>query len=434
MRSGCWSTPRRGLRRWTASSSSARRRSSRASCPSPSKASIRTTSARCSIRAASRCERAITARCGSWISSASRRRRALPSASTTRPPKSTRWSTPSATRSGCCADGPRRALPRRDRRTQPEPAQPRPASRRDSPCRGRQPAVRRPAEPRRRARGRRDPGPAVRGQRLRDLDRLGFAHERGGKGPHARGGDRDLRRRASHADRRAGRCRAPRQAGRARGGARFPGAGQVREPLLAHAERGARGRARRDHDGVNMRRSAQEPVVVNRDVRAVIVPAGVEVKLRPGTVGTITQALGGSYTIYVEGNLFRIAGVDGDAIGKETIEPPALPAGASDEDVNRVVWDQLRTCYDPEIPINIVDLGLVYDCRITPGADGTRDIAIKMTLTAPGCGMGEVLVADVRDKLKLVPTIGSVDVELVFDPPWNHSMMSEAARLQTGMM
>jgi probable FeS assembly SUF system protein SufT len=183
-----------------------------------------------------------------------------------------------------------------------------------------------------------------------------------------------------------------------------------------------------------MRRAAHEPVVVNRDVRAVIVPAGVEVKLRPGTVGTITQALGGSYTIYVEGNLFRIAGLDGDAIGKEPIQPPALPSGASDEDVNRVVRDQLRTCYDPEIPINIVDLGLVYECSITPGADGTRDIAIKMTLTAPGCGMGEVLVADVRDKLKLIPTIGTVDVELVFDPPWNQTMMSEAARLQTGMM
>ncbi len=183
-----------------------------------------------------------------------------------------------------------------------------------------------------------------------------------------------------------------------------------------------------------MRRAAQEPVVVNRDVRAVIVPAGVEVKLRPGTVGTITQALGGSYTIYVEGNLVRIAGVDGDAIGKEQMQPPALPTGASDEDVNRVVWDQLRTCYDPEIPINIVDLGLVYDCTIAKKDDGTRDIAVRMTLTAPGCGMGEVLVADVRDKLKLIPTVCNVDVELVLDPPWNYSMMSEAARLQTGMM
>ena len=185
---------------------------------------------------------------------------------------------------------------------------------------------------------------------------------------------------------------------------------------------------------MSMRRPGHEPVVVSRDVRAVIVPGGVEVKLRAGTVGYITQALGGSFTVYVEGNLFRVAGVDGDAIGKEPVEPPALPDGASDEDVSRVVWDQLRTCYDPEIPINVVDLGLVYDCNIATNADGTRDVSVKMTLTAPGCGMGEVLVADVRDKLKLVPTVRHADVELVFDPPWNQSMMSEAARLQTGMM
>ena len=183
-----------------------------------------------------------------------------------------------------------------------------------------------------------------------------------------------------------------------------------------------------------MRSYENEPFVVNRDVKAVIVPAGAEVTLRAGQAGYITQALGGSYTIYVEGNLFRIAGADGDAIGKEPVQPPALPAGATDEDVNKVVWDQLRTCFDPEIPINIVDLGLVYACDIAANEDGTRDVSVRMTLTAPGCGMGEVLVADVRDKLKLIPTIRNVDVELVFDPPWNHSMMSEAARLQTGMM
>ena len=185
---------------------------------------------------------------------------------------------------------------------------------------------------------------------------------------------------------------------------------------------------------MSMRHAAHEPIVVSRDVRAVIVPAGVEVKLRTGSVGYITQALGGSFTVYVEGNLFRIAGADGDAIGKEPLRAPELPPGATDDDVNRVVWDQMRTCFDPEIPINIVDLGLVYDCVITPNADGTRDVAVRMTLTAPGCGMGEVLVADVRDKLKLIPTIRNTDVELVFDPPWNQSMMSEAARLQTGMM
>lgn len=185
---------------------------------------------------------------------------------------------------------------------------------------------------------------------------------------------------------------------------------------------------------MSMRRTTHEPIVVQRDVRAVIVPAGVEIKLKTGSVGYITQALGGSFTVYVEGNLFRIAGADGDAIGKEPLRAPELPPGATDDDVNRVVWDQLRTCFDPEIPINIVDLGLVYDCAVTANADGTRDVAVKLTLTAPGCGMGEVLVADIRDKLLLIPTVRQASVELVFDPPWNHSMMSEAARLQTGMM
>ncbi len=100
-----------------------------------------------------------------------------------------------------------------------------------------------------------------------------------------------------------------------------------------------------------------------------------------------------------------------------------------------MVWDQLRTSFDPEIPINIVDLGLVYDCNITAESPTARATSpIRMTLTAPGCGMGEVLVADVRDKLKMIPTVRKADVDLVFDPPWNQTMMSEAARLQTGMM
>jgi probable FeS assembly SUF system protein SufT len=183
-----------------------------------------------------------------------------------------------------------------------------------------------------------------------------------------------------------------------------------------------------------MRRAEHEPFVVQRDVSAVIVPAGVEVKLRSGTIGYITQSLGGSFTVYIEGNLFRIAGADGDAIGKEPLPRPELPPGATDEDVNRLVWDQLRTCFDPEIPINVVDLGLVYECRITTNDEGTRDVDFKMTLTAPGCGMGEVLVADVREKLEIIPTVRKAIVDLVFDPPWNQSMMSEAAQLQTGML
>ena len=182
-----------------------------------------------------------------------------------------------------------------------------------------------------------------------------------------------------------------------------------------------------------MRTHANEPFVVNREVRAVVVPAGTEITLQPGQAGFITQALGGSFTVYIDGNLFRIAGADADAIGQEVVAAPQLPPNATDEDIKKVVWDQMRTCYDPEIPINIVELGLVYECEVEPSADGTRTVHVKMTLTAPGCGMGEVLVADVKDKVERIPTVRAADVELVFDPPWNQSMMSEAARLQTGM-
>jgi probable FeS assembly SUF system protein SufT len=180
-------------------------------------------------------------------------------------------------------------------------------------------------------------------------------------------------------------------------------------------------------------RSDNEPVTLTRDVEAVIVPAGLNVKLRTGQQGYITQALGGSFTVYVEGNLFRIAGRDADALGKEPVEVPELPPDASDEDVRALAWQQMKTCYDPEIPINIVDLGLVYSCDVGTGDEG-RVVSVKMTLTAPGCGMGDVLVQDVRDKVEIIPTVARADVELVFDPPWNQSMMSEAARLQTGMM
>jgi probable FeS assembly SUF system protein SufT len=165
----------------------------------------------------------------------------------------------------------------------------------------------------------------------------------------------------------------------------------------------------------------------------VVVPAGVEVKLKPGQAGFITQALGGSFTVYIDGTLFRISGSDADAIGKDVVSAPELPPNATVDDVRNIVWEQLRTCYDPEIPINIVELGLVYECEVQSNEDGTRTVQIKMTLTAPGCGMGEVLVADVKDKVERIPTVRAAEVELVFDPPWNQSMMSEAARLQTGM-
>jgi probable FeS assembly SUF system protein SufT len=182
-----------------------------------------------------------------------------------------------------------------------------------------------------------------------------------------------------------------------------------------------------------MRSHASEPFVVNREVSAVVVPAGTEIKLQPGQAGYITQALGGSFTVYLDGNLFRISGADADAIGKEPVSVPELPPNATVEDVRKLVWDQLRTCYDPEIPINIVELGLVYECDLKASDASTYDVHIDMTLTAPGCGMGEVLVADVKDKVERIPMVRAVDVQLVFDPPWNQTMMSEAARLQTGM-
>jgi probable FeS assembly SUF system protein SufT len=175
-----------------------------------------------------------------------------------------------------------------------------------------------------------------------------------------------------------------------------------------------------------------EPVKFERDCEVVLVPQGERVTLPAGSVGYITQALGGSFTVFVEGNLFRVAGNDADAIGKEPPQPLELPEGASDDDVETLAWKQLRTCFDPEIPINVVDLGLVYACDVTRLDDGRR-IEVRMTLTAPGCGMGDVLVEDVRSKLELIPTVREADVELVFDPPWNQSMMSEAARLETGM-
>jgi probable FeS assembly SUF system protein SufT len=182
-----------------------------------------------------------------------------------------------------------------------------------------------------------------------------------------------------------------------------------------------------------MRAYENEPVMIMRDVEAVMVPSGQAITLKTGLAGYITQALGGSFTLYVEGNLYRLSGEQADAIGKEVMRPPELPPDATEEDVRELAWKQMRGCYDPEIPINIVDLGLVYECKVEPNEEHTRDVSITMTLTAPGCGMGEVLVQDVKERIAAIPTVRHVAVELTFDPPWSQSMMSEAARLQTGM-
>lgn len=177
-----------------------------------------------------------------------------------------------------------------------------------------------------------------------------------------------------------------------------------------------------------------QPCQFERDCPVVMIPSGDEVVIPAGTVGYITQALGGSFTVFVDGNLFRVAGTDADAIGKEPVPAPSLPEDATEEDVEKLIWSQIKTCYDPEIPVNVVDLGLIYSCELKTGVAGRREVFVRMTLTAPGCGMGDILVEDVRSKIELVPTVGRVEVELTFDPPWNHQMMSDVAKLETGMM
>lgn len=179
-----------------------------------------------------------------------------------------------------------------------------------------------------------------------------------------------------------------------------------------------------------------EPVRFERDCDAAMVPQGDIVTLPAGSIGYITQALGGSWTVFVEGNLFRIAGEHADAIGKEPPPPITLPENAVDSDVEALVYQQLRTVFDPEIPVNIVDLGLVYELAVRPREENPseRIVMIRMTLTAPSCGMGEILIADVRDKLAMIPTVSGFDIEMVYDPPWNRTMMTEAAMLETGML
>ena len=177
-----------------------------------------------------------------------------------------------------------------------------------------------------------------------------------------------------------------------------------------------------------------QTIALSREVIGTLIPAGTKVELPEGTRATITQALGGSYTVQIEGHLFRIEGKDADAIGKEAARGPQVPDNASDADLEKAVWDQLRSCYDPEIPINIVELGLVYECKLEPLPDHKRKAVIRMTLTAPGCGMGDILVADAKTKVLEIPGIAQADVQLVFDPPWTQDRMSEAARLQAGLM
>ena len=169
-------------------------------------------------------------------------------------------------------------------------------------------------------------------------------------------------------------------------------------------------------------------VTTTRDCAARLVPTGDLVTIPAGSFITLTQSLGGTFTVVVEGNMARIAGVDADAIGLEPVQLE-FAAPNTDGSINKDDVDlALESVYDPEIPVNIADLGLIYDVAI----DGQK-ICVRMTLTAPGCGMGPVLVEEVKERLAQVPNVESVEVELVFDPPWSRDMMTEAAQLELGV-
>ncbi|HEU0231530.1 MAG TPA: putative Fe-S cluster assembly protein SufT [Burkholderiaceae bacterium] len=185
-----------------------------------------------------------------------------------------------------------------------------------------------------------------------------------------------------------------------------------------------------------MRYERQE-VLVSRDCPAVTVPYGSPVTIEKGCFAQITQQLGGSYTVLVEGNLYRVEGVDADALGLEPTDPdkPAVPDGpVTAESVEEAAWALLATCYDPEIPIDIVNLGLVYTCKVLAAGNDLYRVDVEMTLTAPGCGMGTMIADEARGKLQTIPGVDEVKVDLVWDPPWSRDMISEAARLEMGLM
>lgn len=172
-------------------------------------------------------------------------------------------------------------------------------------------------------------------------------------------------------------------------------------------------------------------VALNRDIMALTIPSGVPIRVPSGTEVTIMQSLGGTFTVNIFGNLVRIEARDADALKKSVKN--TLDNLPDDATVKDKVWAQLHTVFDPEIPVDIVDLGLVYVCNIEKSVENIYRVLIEMTLTAPGCGMGPVLVEDVKRKILAVPGVSDVEVELVFDPAWDRSMISDTAKLQLGI-
>lgn len=177
-----------------------------------------------------------------------------------------------------------------------------------------------------------------------------------------------------------------------------------------------------------------EPIELGRDCKAILIPSGDPVVLRQGDQVMLFQNLGGSFTIQTgRGELARIAAQDVDALGLDGVEVAGESGGSGPFELEAVI-EQLKTVFDPEIPINVVDLGLIYACDAQPLADGGHRVEIKMSMTAPGCGMGDVLKDDARARVQTIPGVSDVDVELVWDPPWDLSRMSDAARLELGML
>jgi probable FeS assembly SUF system protein SufT len=176
-------------------------------------------------------------------------------------------------------------------------------------------------------------------------------------------------------------------------------------------------------------------IELSREVVATRIPSGEEVRLPAETAVLITQALGGTFTVHAgnHGGLFRIRGEDADALGRELPSLDARGDGQGGPFEPEKVWDQLRNCYDPEIPVNIVDLGLIYSVEIQENAADGVEVSVKMTLTAPGCGMGPALAADARQRILTVPGVAKADVDLVWEPPWSPDLISAAGRERLGM-
>ena len=175
-------------------------------------------------------------------------------------------------------------------------------------------------------------------------------------------------------------------------------------------------------------------IKINRDCETTLIPSGEKLKLSQGEYVVVTQALGGSFSVRTAmGHLARIAVLDADALGLENTSEKEAPTATKPFNVGKVI-KRLKTIFDPEIPVNVVDLGLIYVCEAHPLVDGGHRVEIKMSMTAPGCGMGDVLKEDARAKVQVVPGVTDVDIEIVWDPPWDKGRMSEAARLQLGML